>query len=88
MLRFFCYEKLGEAAKCLDAISFEVDILCYNLAFFSFRRLILISRREVLKTSYSILFIVLKLISEPFCTILKRLIGSVPIGEGPGDVAQ
>ena len=38
--------------------SFEVDILCYNLAFFAFRRLIVISRREVLKTLYNILFTV------------------------------
>ena len=55
---FFCYEKLGEAAKCPYVISFEVNILCYNLAFFAFRRLIVISRREVLKTLYSILFAV------------------------------
>ena len=44
--------------KCADAVAVEVDILCCVLAFFSFRRLIVISRREVLKTLYSILFTV------------------------------
>ena len=44
--------------KCADAVSSEVDILCYNLAFFAFKRLIVISRREVLNTLYSILFTV------------------------------
>ena len=35
---FLCYEKLGElfAAKCPDAVTVEVDILCYSLAFFVF----------------------------------------------------
>ena len=59
------------------------------LAFFVFRRLIVISRREVLKTLYSILFIVAEVESKTIlCTIFKRLIGSVPIGEGPRDVSQ
>ena len=44
--------------KCPDAVAVEVDILCYILSFFAFRRLIIISRREVLKTLYNILFIV------------------------------
>ena len=75
--------------KCTDAVLFEVDILCYNLSFFAFRRLIVISRREVLKTLYNILFIVAEVESKTIlCTIFKRLIGSVPIGEGPRDVAQ
>ena len=69
--------------------SFEVDILCYILAFFSFRRLIVISKREVLNTLYSILFTVAEVDSRAiFVPFLKRLIGLVPIGEGPGDVAQ
>ena len=55
---FLLWETWGVAAKCPDAISFEVDILYYNLAFFAFRRLIVISKREVLKTSYSIMFTV------------------------------
>ena len=46
--------------KCPDGVAIEVDILYYILNFFSFRRLIVISRREVLKTLYSILFAVAK----------------------------
>ena len=44
--------------KCPDVVAVEVDILCYNLSFFALLRLIVISRREVLKTLYSILFTV------------------------------
>ena len=57
---FFYYEKCTEsfAVKSSDTVAGEVDILCYNLAFFVFRRLIVIFRREVLKTLYSILFTV------------------------------
>ena len=74
--------------KRADVVSFEVDILCYNLSFFSFRRLIVNSRREVLKTSYNILFTVAEVDSRTiFVPFLKRLIGLVPVGEGPGDVA-
>ena len=85
---FLCYEKLGEfAVKCWNAV--EVNFLCDILAFFAFRRINVISRREVLKILYSILFTVAEVVSR---TILyhykKKLIGSVPIGEGPGDVAQ
>ena len=50
--------------KHADDVSSEVDILCYNLAFFSFRRLIVISIREVLKTLYSILFTVAEVDSK------------------------
>ena len=59
---FLCYEKLGEfAVKCWNAV--EVDFLCYILAFFAFRRLNVISRREVLKILYSILFTVAEVVS-------------------------
>ena len=60
--------------KCPDAILFEVDIVCYNLAFFAFQRLIVISRREVLKTLYSILFTVAEVDSRTILYHFKRLI--------------
>ena len=53
--------------------SFEVNILCYNLAFFSFRRLIVISIREVLKTLYIILFAVAEVDSRTILYHLKDI---------------
>ena len=41
---FLYYPKLGEfAVKCSDVVTGEFDILCHTLAFFSLRRLIVIS---------------------------------------------
>ena len=40
---FFCYEKLGELLRSVQMLFlFGVDIICYILAFFAFRRLIII----------------------------------------------
>ena len=50
--------------NCPDAVTREFDILCYTLVFFAFRRLIVISRREVLKTLYNILFTVVEVDSR------------------------
>ena len=70
---FLLWETWGVVVKCPDAILSEVNILYYDLAFFSFRRLIVISRREVLKTLYSIMFTVVEVDSRTILYHLKEI---------------
>ena len=58
--------------KGADAVAMEVDILYYTLDFFSFWRIIVISRKDILNTLYSILLQLLKLIPEPFLYHSKK----------------
>ena len=56
-----------------DVVFVEVNILCYTLAFVSFWRLIVISKREVLKTLYSILFTVAEVDSRTILYHFKEI---------------
>ena len=90
---FLCYEKLGESillwklSMCCSFWSrlFSVItwlLLSVEVQFCSFQR-------GVLKTFCpAFYFTVAEVVSRTILYLLKPLIGSVPIGEGPGDVAQ
>ena len=79
----------GEFCGEVEDVSVEVDILCYTLAFFAFWRLIVIFQKRGLEyfVQHSV-YSCWSWFQNHFCTILKPLIGLVPIGEGLGDIAQ
>ena len=88
---FLCYEKLGEFCCSFQiVVCIGVGcILCYILGSLSFEDQIVISQRGVLKTFYpAFCFTVAEVDARTILYHFKRLIGLVPIGEGPGDVAQ
>ena len=86
---FFYYEKLGELLRSAQTLSFWSQ---HSLLYFSFLCLLKANcnfQKRGLKDCVQHSFTVAEVDSKTiFCTILKRLIGSVPIREGPGDVAQ
>ena len=88
---FLYYRSLeGFAVVFQIVVCIRVDcILCYILGSLSFEDQIVISQRGVLKTFCTALcFTVAEVVSRTILYLLKPLIGSVPIGEGPKDVAQ
>ena len=75
--------------KCPDAVAMEVDILCYNFSFLFLLKANCNFQKRGLKDFVQHFVTVAEVDSRTiFCTILKLIIGLVPIGEGPGDIAQ
>ena len=74
--------------KCPDVVTVEVDILCYSLAFLSLDANFNFQKRGLQDFVQHSIYSCWSCFQNHFCTISKRLIGSVPIGEGLGDVAQ